>query len=124
MNTNLKIYFLFLILTIFSCRENTNSNDISIPDTTNSNFALILCEGLWGYNNSTVSKLNLITFDVQNDFTSIVNKNFKIGDIGNDIALKGDTFFVVATTSKALEYFDVRDGKLLGYFAFEGNSAP
>ncbi len=124
MNTNLKIYFLFLILAIFSCRENTNSNDISIPDTTNSNFALILCEGLWGYNNSTVSKLNLIKFDVQNDFTSIVNKNFKIGDIGNDIALKGDTFFVVATTSKALEYFDVQDGKLLGYFAFEGNSAP
>ncbi|MGB9851583.1 MAG: hypothetical protein ACPLPX_01815 [Candidatus Kapaibacteriota bacterium] len=124
MNTKLKIYLVLFVIALLSCSENTNNIITDKPDTTNSNFALILCEGLWGYNNSTISKLNLMNFEVENDFTSRNNKNFKIGDIGNDIALKGDTFFVVVTTSKALEYFNVRDGKLIDYITFGENSAP
>lgn len=124
MITKLQISSLLIVLLLLSCKENPTDNALKFPDTTNSNFALILCEGLWGYNNSTVSKLNLRTYEVQNDFTSLVNKNFKIGDTGNDIAMKGDTFFVVVTTSKALEYFEVSTGKLIGYLVFDDNSAP
>lgn len=112
------------ILFFYSCSENPKSIDNSNTDTTASGYALILCEGLWGYNNSTISKLNLNTLTIINDYTALANSNFKIGDTGNDIAIKGDTFFVVVTTSKALEYFDVKTGKLLGYITFEGNSAP
>jgi len=120
-----KIFYFFLLFAIlFSCKEASEGLTINIPDTTKTNVALILCEGLWGYNNSSISKLNLVSLQIQNNFTSVVNENFKIGDTGNDIAVKGDTFFVVVTTSRVLEYFDVYTGKLLGYITFEGNTAP
>lgn len=123
MNAKLTIYLVcFFILA--SCNDNKLPVETSDLDTTSKNIALILCEGLWGYNNTTVSKLNLNTLAIINDFTSLFNPNFKIGDTGNDIAIKGDTFFVVVTTSKVLEYFDVKTGKLLGYITFEGNAAP
>ncbi|MCX7909896.1 MAG: hypothetical protein N2560_10345, partial [Ignavibacteria bacterium] len=123
MKAKLIIYFIFWIFFIYSCTENVN---VSVPtqDTTSANFALILCEGLWGYNNSSVSKLNLFTYDVINDFTFFANPNFKIGDTGNDIALKGDTFFVVVTTSKVLEIFNSKTGKLIDYITFQEGSAP
>ncbi len=124
MDTKFITYFLIFIFITISCRENSqNPQDFEL-DTTSSDIALILCEGLWGYNNSIISKLNLRTLQIVNDFTSLVNINFKIGDTANDILIKGDTFFVVVTTSKALEYFDLKTGKLLGYITFEGNSAP
>jgi len=124
MNTKITIAALIAILLCSSCKDNSKSVNWNPTDTTGSNFALILCEGLWGYNNSTICKLNLLNFSIIRDFTSIANPNFKIGDLGNDIAIKGDTFFVVVTTSKVIEFFDVRTGKLLGYITFEGNSAP
>lgn len=124
MNIKLIIYFLLFVGFILSCKENSQNVQVSETDTTSTDIALILCEGLWGYNNSTISKLNLKTFQIFNDFTSFTNKNFKIGDTANDILIKGDTFFVVVTTSKALEYFDLKTGKLLGYITLEGNSAP
>jgi hypothetical protein len=123
MNTKIVISFVLAILLLSSCKEDSGTS-ANLPDTTASNFALVLCEGLWGYNNSTVTKLNLLNFNVINDFTAITNPNFKIGDLGNDIAIRGDTFFVVVTTSKAIELFDIRTGRLLGYITFEGNSAP
>ncbi len=124
MNAKLLILFWFLYFLVSSCKENNALNFENNIDSSSSNFALILCEGLWGYNNSIVSKLNLLNFNLIKDFTSNENPNFKIGDLGNDIVLKGDTFFVVVTTSKAVEFFDVKSGKLLGYITFEGNSAP
>ncbi|MCX7879230.1 MAG: hypothetical protein N2517_01030 [Ignavibacteria bacterium] len=118
----ISIYLLLLIF--FSCGRTEINNPFDKNDTSRTNVALILCEGLWGYNNTTISKLNLVDLSVQNDFTSITNPNFKIGDTGNDIYIKGDTFFVVVTTSKALEFFDISSGKLIGLLTFEGNSAP
>lgn len=124
MNAKLLILFWFLYFLFSSCNENNALNFENNSDSTSSNFALILCEGLWGYNNSIVSKLNLLNFNLVKDFTSNENPNFKIGDLGNDIVIKGDTFFVVVTTSKVVEFFDVKSGRLLGYITFEGNSAP
>ncbi len=123
-NTKLTIYFILFTFLFISCEENLQNNPTLGIDTASTNIALVICEGLWGYDNSTVSKINLNTLGVQNNFTSLANTNFKIGDIGNDLLIKGDTFFVVVTTTKALEYFDIKTGKLLGYITFDNNSAP
>ncbi len=121
-------YKLFVILSLiavfFGCSNPDTVSDNSNKDTSKTNIAFVLCEGLYGYDNSTISKINLQDFSVINNFTGLENPNFRIGDTGNDIVVKGDTFFVVVTTSKAVEYFDVRTGKLLGYVTFDGNSGP
>jgi hypothetical protein len=120
----LRLLSLVLAVLFFGCENPEPINNNNNKDTSKTNIALVLCEGLYGYDNTTVSKINLLDFSVINDFTSSENPNFRIGDTGNDIIVKGDTFFVVVTTSKAVEYFDLRDGKLLGYVKFEGNYGP
>lgn len=123
MTVFLRLLIIVLLVLSFGC-DNPEINNDNNKDTSKTNIALVLCEGLYGYDNTTVSKINLLDFSVVNDFTSGVNPNFRIGDTGNDIVVKGDTFFVVVTTSKAVEYFDLRNGKLLGYIKFEGNFGP
>lgn len=124
-----KFFYVFLLLKIsivfvlFSC-SSENSSPIQQIDTTRENIVLVLCEGLWGFNNATISKINLNNFSVVNDFVGKANPNFKIGDIGNDLVVKGDTFFIVVTTSKVIEYFRLSTGKLLGFVTLDGNSAP
>ncbi|MGQ9819638.1 MAG: YncE family protein [Candidatus Kapaibacteriales bacterium] len=124
-----KFLYVFLLLKssvvffLFSCSNETTTSIFPI-DTTRQNIALVLCEGLWGFDNATLSKVNLNNFTVINDFLGKANPNFKIGDIGNDLVVKGDTFFVVVTTSKAIEYFQLSSGKLLGFITLDGNSAP
>lgn len=120
----LRLLILVLLVSSLGCESPEPINNGNNKDTSKTNIALVLCEGLYGYDNTTVSKINLLDFSVINDFTSGENPNFRIGDTGNDIIAKGDTFFVVVTTSKAIEYFDLRNGKLLGYVKFEGNFGP
>lgn len=112
-----------IVLFLFSCSKE-NSSPVQAIDTTKENIVLVLCEGLWGFNNTTLSKVNLNNYTVVNDFVGKANPNFKIGDIGNDLVVKGDTFFVVVTTSKVIEYFNLSTGKLLGFITLDGNSAP
>lgn len=120
----LRLLILVLVVLSFGCENPEPIDNNNNKDTSKTNIALVLCEGLYGYDNTTVSKINLLDFSVINDFTIGENPNFRIGDTGNDIIAKGDTFFVVVTTSKAVEYFDLQNGKLLGYVKFEGNFGP
>ncbi len=120
----LRLLILVSVALFFGCENPEPINNNNNKDTSKTNIALVLCEGLYGYDNTTVSKINLSDFTVINDFTSSENPNFRIGDTGNDIIAKGDTFFVVVTGSKAIEYFDLKSGKLLGYIRFEGNYGP
>lgn len=123
MNKSLFAIAFFLLALLLSCEEKSPLEDTPV-DSTRNHIALVLCEGLWGFNNTTVSRIKLDDFSVINDFVGLVNPNFKIGDVGNDLIIKGDTFFIVVTTSKILEFFQLSTGKLLGYITFEGNSAP
>lgn len=126
MNKFLLLYFIILFALFFCILSCSNENaSVTQPiDTAKKNIALVLCEGLWGFNNTTVSRINLNNFSVVNDFVGKANPNFKIGDIGNDLVVRGDTFFVVVTTTKSLEFFQLSTGKLLGYITFPENSAP
>lgn len=124
MTTFFRLLILAFVVLCFGCENPEPINNNNNKDTSKTNIALVLCEGLYGYDNTTVSKINLLNFSVINDFTSSENPNFRIGDTGNDIIVKGDTFFVVVTGSKAIEYFELKSGRLLGYIRFEGNYGP
>ncbi len=118
------IIFISIAFLICSCKETTNVLDNSNLDTNRRNVAFVLCEGLWGYDNSSISKINLTNLQVTNNFEKQTNPDFKIGDTANDLVIRGDTIYVVVTTSKVLELFDLRNGKLLSLIFFPENSAP
>lgn len=118
-----QIYLIFLIL-LYSCVdtpiEPTNSN----VDINSGNSAIILCEGLKGHDNSSLSYYDYNSGEVQNYFYQKVNPGFKIGDTANDMLKIGDTLIVAVTGSKTIEMFDSKTANQLGRVVLEGNKSP
>lgn len=118
-----KVVFCILSFFFISCiREPTAPLFKQPPSKGNS--ALILCEGLWGYNNSTLDKYLFSEDILYNDYFSLVNPGLKLGDIANSIALKGDTAFIVVTGSNSIEIINTISGKSLGRIIIKGNVGP
>jgi len=75
--------------------------------------AYILCEGLWKYDNSTLSRFDLTTATVYNEFFQKQNCQLRLGDTGNDMALLGDTLFIAITESRTIEQLNAQTGQWL-----------
>jgi YVTN family beta-propeller protein len=82
--------------------------------------AYILCEGLWRQDNSTLSRYDAQSGDVVNDFFTRVNPALRLGDTGNDMAVKGDTMFIAMSTSRTIEMMRVSTGRWVGRIRFAG----
>ncbi|MCX7735138.1 MAG: hypothetical protein N2319_00355 [Candidatus Kapabacteria bacterium] len=118
-----KILYIFFSLFLLSCvREPTAPNQNPTPSKSSS--AIILCEGLWGYNNSSLDKYLFDEDKVLNNFFSLSNPGLVLGDIANSIALKGDTAFIAVTGSNAIEIMNTKTGKSLGRIKLDGNIGP
>src|SRR5690554_4466688 len=69
------------------------------------NGILILNEGLFNLNNSTLSWLDLSTNEVTNDLFLSIN-NRQLGDTGNDMLLYGNKIYIVISVSSTVEVID------------------
>ena len=119
----LNVSCIVICLLLFSCVDNPgNTNDDLVEDIEQS--AYVVCEGLFGQNNGTISRVTLHDFSVINNFFSIVNKGFKIGDTPNDLALHGKRIFVSVSGSNTLEQFDALSGKSLSRLVFGNSKTP
>lgn len=83
----------------------------------------VLCEGLWRQDNST---LWFIADDgrLVRDVVGGLNKGLRLGDTGSDIHLRGDTIWIVVSTSRSIEMFHRRSGLWLGRLRFPDLREP
>lgn len=124
---NILFYYIFVITyfaVLLSCvQEPTNPiKDENIQFS--SKGAYILCEGLWGFDNSSLDRFDSEKNILINQYFKKVNPGYKLGDTSNDIILKGDTAFVVVSTAKTIEVFLVSTGKYIGRINLAGNRCP
>lgn len=116
------VVFLPLFL-LFSCVKTPQPVDIA--DTQYSKpSALVLCEGLYGYNNATITRYDISTNNTDLDYVRHNNPLSQLGDIANDALLKGDSLFVLVSTSKTLFLINLNTGKIINYANFEGFRYP
>jgi hypothetical protein len=116
------LLFIFLfILTIFnSCIQQPTK-----PETVVLNApigAMILCEGLWHTDNSTISRYDYKTGIVTNDLFGSANPSLRLGDLASNIVIRGDTSYISVTTPKTIEIINTISGKWLGRIIFEGEN--
>lgn len=116
------LQFSIIILFSISCSENPTKDESQYKNFKKSVF--ILCEGQWGLGNSRLDEINLENFEVNKDIYGKINNNSFLGDIANDIVLKGDTAFISVTTSKSIEVLNLKENKFIGRMIFEGKRAP
>lgn len=112
----IKTLLIVAVWFLYSC-HNPNS-PTETPIIVGSHGVYILCEGLWNYDNSTLSRFDDSTQLVINNFFEKENIGLRIGDTGNDMILKGDTIYIAVTTSKSIEIMRASTGQWLGRMIF------
>lgn len=94
----------------------------SLPPTA-SHGAYILCEGLWGMDNSSLDKYDFNSGDVTINVFQTVNKQ-KLGDLASDLVVWNDFALISVTSTRTIEKIELKTGKSLGRLLFENNRAP
>ena len=104
--------WIIIALLFVSCNKEDEVNEESNNSEKFSNGLLVLNEGLFQQNNSTLSWVNLATDEVKSDV--FLNKNDRLlGDTGNDIKRYGGKIYIVVNASSTIEVLDARTLKSL-----------
>lgn len=98
-------FLLFMVL--FSCKKD-KPNPGLVSELKNG--MLVLCEGLFQQNNSTLSWINTLTDEVDTDFFTTQNDRM-LGDTGNDMKLYGGKIYIVVNNSNTIEVLSKFTGK-------------
>ncbi len=103
-------YFLsiLIIIVITSCSDN---NSIKPPEIKDKRAVIILNEGLYGQNNSTLTVYYPDENEVINDAFSLYNNGEKLGDTGNDIKKFDANLIITVDYSNKLEIISSKDFK-------------
>jgi hypothetical protein len=83
--------------------------------------AYVLCEGLWGHDNSVLARIELpdrVIPDV------LAGTGLRLGDVGNDLQRRGDTLYVVVSGSRSIECFHVPTARWIGRIRLQQNRYP
>lgn len=117
---------LVLTFVLNSCVENPKSPTVSNPNTNlmPPKGLIVLCEGLWGMDNSTIDVINQEMTNYTKQAYQKLNNNNILGDIANDILITGDTLIICVSTSKYIELVNLKNGKTINRFTLNGNYYP
>jgi len=94
------ISLIFIVVLLFSCKKKTEESVVVSENL--SNGMVVLCEGLFQQNNSTVSFVNKTDGSISNTlFQDKVGR--MLGDTGNDIQKYGGKIYIVVNVSSTIE---------------------
>lgn len=97
-------YLLVILLFFVSCKKDDTTPD-NEKGKSYKNGILVLNEGLFQQNNSSLSWLDLGTKEVKKDIFLTINDR-PLGDTGNDMILYGGKIYIVVTGSSTIEVID------------------
>jgi hypothetical protein len=104
----MRLSSIFLIAILFSaCHKD------QVPQTSVDHFEkgmLVLCEGLFQQNNSSLSWINKSSGEVELEFFTAKNGRL-LGDTGNDMQRYGGKIYIVVNNSNTLEIISATTGK-------------
>lgn len=110
-------------LILIACKETPTDNE-PVKPAAGTNAVLILCEGTWGGDNSVLSRYDLKAGSVTEDYFSASNPGLRLGDMANNMAIRGDKCFISVSTAKTIEAIDLKTGKSLGRLILDGARQP
>ena len=120
----IKLHILLIIIGLAACDDAPDNPDADNDINKGTKGAFVMCEGLWGMDNASIVKYDADSESFSQDFYANANPGFHLGDVANDLVIRGDTAFVLVSVSKTLELFRVSDGEQLGRIIFNSGSMP
>ncbi len=116
------IIFILIGVFISSCVQDPVKNlddDVRIDN----NSAVIICEGLYGYNNASVTTFSTSTGKVNPQIFQQVN-GFDLGDIANSSIILDSSLYVIVSTSRVLYKISLKNFKVQQVLLFPTNAYP
>ncbi len=111
-----------LAVTILGCKKKNPDPETPAPATL-SNGLLVLNEGLFNHNNSSLSWINSDDHSISNSFFE--GKTGRgLGDTGNDLKRYGGKIYVVVNVSSTVEILDAVTGESLQQINMIHNGTP
>lgn len=121
MNQKKIFYYLSLLAALFITFTTACSDDdgpIDEEPEQGIEALLILSEGTWGKNESTLSRYDIEMGEIIKDYFRAVNQR-RLGDTGNDMIRYGSKIYIVVNGSSIVEVVDAVTGKSLRQIAMK-----
>ena len=100
-----------LVILLSGCRMEVNDEVVISTPTKTEDKLLILCEGLWGMDNSCISYLDQGT--LVNKWYQKQNPKHRLGDTGNDIIQVNDTLIAISVNWSNIIQYIYPDGRAI-----------
>lgn len=115
----------FLILLLLTgCVADPTMPDGGIWQSGTSGGVMVVNEGQWGQDNSSLTHFNPSSGEAVTDYFSISNPGLRLGDLANSITLFNGRAYIAVTTSRAIEVVDLATGRSLGRVRLDGALQP
>lgn len=111
------IYLMAIAALFFTSCEKDPIEKPDVPEETSA--LLILSEGSFNSNNSTLANYNLETGALDRDYFNTVNQR-GLGDTANDMLLYGSKVYIVVSGSNIVEVMNAKTGKSLKTITIQG----
>lgn len=102
---------MMLVILFSGCRMEVNDEVVITTPTKTEDKLLILCEGLWGMDNSCISYLDQGT--LVNKWYQKQNPKHRLGDTGNDIIQVNDTLIAISVNWSNIIQYIYPDGRAI-----------
>ena len=114
-------FYIFIAL-LFGCTQTPDDDSITTVSTTDSSYYLVLNEGLFQANNSSLTYYDpLNETKVIQDYFLLQNKRL-LGDTGNDLLRYGSKIYIAMDVSGTVEVISI-NGKSITQIPFKNGSA-
>lgn len=117
-----KLFYIIILALYFAACNKVDKKPVTI-DLENKIGLLVLNEGLFQQNNSSLSWIDLIEEKIENDVFKSIN-NRPLGDTGNDMIKYGQKIYIAINNSSTLEVIDQKTLKSLKHIQlnYQGKS--
>lgn len=111
-----------LLFTFISCKD--NSNPVDPPSGNTQRSVVVINEGLFSQNNSSITNYNIKDKSAENDVYSAANSNTKLGDTANDLIIVGDKGYISVDQSYKIEVVNINTFKSIGMIDLTNYGEP
>ena len=105
------ILILLVVMILSSCVQDPSSPTVNSQSFGKGSGVMVLCEGLWGMNNSSLTIFSMDSDLVINDYYQQANAGRKLGDLASDLVVVGDTAFISSSSADKIIVMRISDGK-------------
>lgn len=113
MKKSVLIIFVMSLFVLNSCNKSVDPI-IDPPALQQSSGVVIVSEGLFSQNNSSISYFSFKNNNVTQNVYALANNSAKLGDTANDMKILGDKGFIAVDQSFKIEIIDINSFKSLG----------